>query len=208
MDFLNEKSLPVKFTINLNYTRSKTNYNYSGSIRRKNLKEKNFNGFFILVNITDNEIDYVELYSVISHELKHVYDIYHDINTKSFDNYTGYFGIENKYKDDEVFSNILHLCYLGTIHELEARNSMIYNKLRWLKTYDKKQLHNEFKKTYTYREILELKNFNHKKLIELCDKTELFNFTKDLIKTFYKQDIDDDFNIEQFYSNLENNFKN
>ena len=140
----------------------------------------------------------MELYSVISHELKHVYDLYHDINTKSFDNYTGYFGIENKYKDDELFSNILHLCYLGTIHELEARNSMIYNKLRWLKTYDKKQLHNEFKKTYTYREILELKNFNHKKLIELCDKTELFNFTKDLIKMFYKQDIDSDFNIEQF----------
>lgn len=208
MDFLNEKSLPVKFTLNINYTKSNTLYNYSGGVRRKNLKETNFNGFFLSVKITDKKVDYEELYSVIGHELKHVYDIYHDINTESFDNFTNYFGLETKYKDNEIFSQIIHLCYLGTIHELEARNSMLYNKLRWLKTYDKKQILDEFKKTYTYRELLELRAFDHKKLIELCDKTELFDFTKDLINSFYKHEIDSDFNLVKFYSNLETNFKN
>jgi hypothetical protein len=203
-NFLDNKYLPIKFKLAITWDKDDSIIDYFGYVNQNEVKNSKFKQFRVNVEIIDKELDYYELYSIINHELKHVYDMYHNINY--INDVLDTTNIEEKYKDSDVFSSVIHLCYAASIHEMDARKSMLYDKLRWLKLFDKDYLIEEFKKSYIYKESMNLIHFDYTPLFTI-DKHELFLFTKDLVSVFYKMDIDENFDLKKFYENLAVNFK-
>jgi hypothetical protein len=192
--------------MDITYIKTVDNDNiYSGGVSPTDMSNTRFDGFVIYIDIRDNVIDYTELLSVITHELKHVYDHYDDINSCTLFDMTGANKLEKKYKNNQLFSDVIYLCYLATKHEMDARNSMIYGKLKWLKTFGKSQMLDEFKKMYIYKQLIRLKNFDCAELLSV-KKDDLYLFTQDLLLAFYKQNITQDFDIENFYKHLQQKF--
>ena len=211
-NFGNEKHFPITFNLLIDIV--KNDYiNYSGHVNLKEVLAKKYKNFNVNIEIElkENKINYDELLSIINHELKHVYDYYHDYNRDTMDNMLGYDKLEDKYKSNNNLSYFLHLIYSATIHEMDAKCSMIYERLRYLKSFDKSSVLNIFKKSYIYKELVLLNDFSYKKLLSSVTKDELFIFTKDLVENFYKDDFDKyyktDDDIIRFYRNSEFFFK-
>ncbi len=206
-DFKNEITLPISFKLIINWTKN-TNYKYSGSINKDDVINNRFKGFKLNIVINDDPIDYNQLYSVINHELKHVYDLHYN-NTKSFNNIEGYNFLKREYIKNTWILDFLELSNLSLEHELDARTSMIYDKLRWLKTFDKSQLLDEFKKTYVYKSLLMIKSFNHLNILNNVKYDDLLKFTNEFIKIFIKSNefINNNSELINFYRNVENKFK-
>jgi len=209
-DFKSEKTLPISFIISINYDSNKNNS--GGYIKRDevNKVDKNglkFNSFKIYINIGGNYVDYNQLYSIINHELKHVYDLYYENYNDSFDRVDGYNYLKYKYSNCKEIIDFLEISNLSLKHEMEARNSMIYDKLRWLKTFDREQLKTEFQKTYIYKSIFYIKNYDYSQLL-LLDLNELINFTNEYIEFFIKSDIKMVNRIEliNFYKKIKDKF--
>ena len=119
--------------------------------------------------------------------------------------------INKTYENNKILKQFIHLMYSATIHEMDAKCSMIYEKLRYLKTYDKSEVLKQFHKSHIYEELELLNDFSCKKFISSLTKDELLIFTKDLIENFYEYDFDkyykDFTDVVTFYSKLELYFK-
>jgi hypothetical protein len=176
-DFSQEKSLPIKFNLTINYTISEEN-DYGGNIDYNEIKRTNFSGFNLEINIQDKDIDYTSVYSTIGHELKHVFDLYVDSPYMRADKMEYIYYLMNKYKN-ECFYNMLYLAYISLKYEMDAKNSEIYNKLRWLKTFDNSMIMDEFKKTYVYGCLKELENFDVDKVLSDIDSNKLIEFLEE-----------------------------
>ena len=142
-------TLPIRFYLIIKY--NKGGRKYSASVNEENILSNKFDGFDLNVFISDKEIDYNQVYSMINHEMKHVYDLYYDSNKNSLNSIDGYHYLKIKYSNNKYLLDFIELSNLALKHELDARLRMIYDKLRWLKTYDKTQLVSEFKNTYIYK---------------------------------------------------------
>ena len=206
-NFTNELTLPISFYIKINY--SNIGYQYSAYVNKDDLYSNNFKNFSLNVNIKDKNIDYNQLYSLITHELKHVYDMYYDENTESLNNVSSYNYLRKKYSNNKFLLDFVELSNLALKHEVDARNRMIYDKLRWLKTYDDIQINNEFKKTYVYKSIIMLYNFNHLLIINNVNLTELLDFTNDFLNKFVNTNyiVKTKEDLINFYKSQENMFK-
>jgi hypothetical protein len=153
----------------------------------------------IKVLVRDISIDINYLMSVISHEIRHVYDIYtisDDIEIKDFQKSL----IVSKFKGHNDFINLV---YLSLEHELIARHNMLYELFRWIEITDKNELYNIFKKSYTYTSLNYLKDFNHVNFINRT--TNLKDFTLNFSKS-----INDKFdgNLLEYYKKWETFFHN
>ena len=166
-----------------------------------------FKEFNITINFESIEID-DKLYSAIQHELKHVLDI--TDGTQGIKSWLKN-PIINKLKSD--FKNtpyyiFAHNVYECLEHELNARNSSIYELLRWLKTYDREQIKNEFENTYVYKSLMRLINFNAEDFIKSFQLEDLLKYTNKFIYLYKDFDMlinkEDIFN---FYKYWENEFK-
>lgn len=154
----------------------------------------------IKIIITDNTIDVNYLMSIISHEIRHIYDIYtivDDIEINEFKKSM----IISKFKNQNQFIDFV---YLSLEHELIARHNMLYELYRWINITDKNELYEIFKKSYTYNALLQLSNFDSKKFINIQDIYKLTSFTKE-----FSKEINDNFNVDlySYYMNWEKFFK-
>lgn len=159
----------------------------------------------INIRILDNEVNYNKLISSISHELKHIYDAITDDDINSFLNTKPINDLKNYFRNNKYFE-FIHLVYLSLKHETEARNHMIYGMLRWLKTYDDQQLKNEFKKTYIFKALTQLKEFDHSKFINNFDYDDLLNYTNIFLTTLKERKINNKEELVSFYKKYENFF--
>lgn len=214
-DFSNNKDMKefdpfgVIFDIIIEYKKHNTIKNYYGSINEENVKKNNFRGFDINIKISDTDIDYYQLFSVIVHELKHIYDLYHHHHLKSFDRVLHTNGLINYYNSNKWIHNFMQLNYLALKHETEARIRMLYDKLYYLRTFDKSMIEVEYKKTYVYNSAKMLIDFNHQNIIDSVDFNILVIFTNLFIKNVLKKDfkIISKYELIDFYKNAEEEFK-
>jgi len=153
----------------------------------------------IKVIVTDNKIDINYLMSIISHEIRHVYDIFtikNDVEIEDFKKSM----IISKYKNQNSF---ISLVYLSLEHELIARHNMLYELFRWINITDKNQLYDIFKTTYTYTALQQLNNFNAEQFINNQNLLQLTNFTIN-----FSKDIKDNYiDIYSYYKKWELFFK-
>ena len=207
-DFSNEIKFPISFNIIIYFKKSIIK-EYSGFVdmnELKNLKYKNIN-INVLVQDNIKALDYDEIFSIINHELKHIYDYYKDCNRNTMEEIINLDDLIVKYDTNNELKYLLHLLYSASIHEMDAKCSMIYEKLRYLKTYDKSMMINEFKKSYIYKELTSLYKFNHLDFIKNVSHEDLKEITKDIVENFIKSDFYEDFEMDVFYGNIEKKFK-
>ncbi len=184
-NFLNEKTLPIKFVLIINYIISDET-DYGGHVDYNQIQRKNYIDFDVIINAEDSLINYEELCSVIGHELKHIFDIQHHVDYMKADVMIDINTLEDKYHDNPFLMYIIDLTYCALQFETEARNQEIYHKLRWLKTFDKEMIYDEFKKTYMYKKLIELKEFDIDIILRNVDNKLMHNFTNDYNKLLNK----------------------
>jgi len=202
-DFLKEKSLPIKFNLIINYEVDEET-DYSGGVDYNEVSKNNFNNFNLYIKAKDKEIDYSSIYSTIGHELKHVFDIYLDRPYMMADKMKYIYYLMNKYKD-KYLQEMLYLAYISLRYEMEARNSEIYNKLRWLKTFDNLIIMDEFKKSYIFKCLEDLNNFNPNEILSNVNPKLLTDFLNEY-KLIY--DVDYDINkIKNFFFEIQGLFQ-
>jgi len=155
----------------------------------------------IKVIIIDINIDINYLMSIISHEIRHIYDIYTIVDDSEMNEFIKS-SIISKYKNQNDFISYV---YLALEHELIARHNMLYELYRWIQITDKNELYNIFKKSYTYTALSQLNNFDSIKFVNNENILKLKTFTEN-----FSNDIGDDFNDDLFlyYKNWEIFFKN
>jgi hypothetical protein len=155
----------------------------------------------IKVIVNDQDIDFNYLTSIISHEIRHVYDIFtiaSEVEMKSFINSLHL----SKFKNTK-FNEFINLFYLSLDHELIARNNMLYDSFRWLNITDKNELYKLFQKSYVNSALIQLNDFNSNIFINKFDRKELEQFTKE-----FSDNIEDNFiSVEDFYKKYETIFK-
>ena len=205
-NFLNEKTLPISFNLIINYNNENI-LNYGAFINMDDVITTNFKDFDLKVNIIDININYNKIYSLIIHELKHVYDIYYDNNVDSMRNVTNLNYFKRKYKNNKYLIDFIEHYYLAFEHEIDARTLMVYDKLRWLKTFDTDELVKEFEKTYVYKSIKMLQNYNSDYLINNVNHYSLIDFTNEFKKLFLGDYTKND-DVNEFYKKQQIIFKN
>jgi hypothetical protein len=154
----------------------------------------------IKVLITDIKIDIDYLMSVISHEIRHIYDIYTISNDTEIIDFKKSM-IISKFKNQNEF---ISLVYLSLEHELIARHNMLYELFRWINITDKKKLQKIFEKSYTFIALTQLQKFNAVNFINSQNENNLIKFTKE-----FSDNIGDDFkDLLSYYIKWEKFFKN
>jgi hypothetical protein len=116
-NFLKEKELPIKFSIVINYILDGDNY-CEGRVNYGQLKRLNFKDFNITIDVS-GKLEYEEVYSVISHELKHVFDVYYDSTYMEADK-SKYIQWLGKKWNNKWLHELLYLSYISLRYEMEA----------------------------------------------------------------------------------------
>jgi hypothetical protein len=151
----------------------------------------------IKVIVNDLKIDVDYLMSIISHEIRHIYDVYTVVDdTEMLDFVKSIAVFKNKNRNEFV-----NLVYLSLAHELIARNNMLYELYRYINITDKDKLYEIFKKSYVFKALEDLKNFNANLFIS--KNVDLYEFTLN-----FSKDIGDDFDgdLKKYYSKWEEFF--
>lgn len=151
----------------------------------------------IKVIVNDLKIDIDYLMSIVSHEIRHIYDVYTVVDDAEMLDFVKSIAVfKNKNRNEFV-----NLVYLSLEHELIARNNMLYELYRYINITDKNKLYKIFKKSYVFKALEDLKNFNANLFISKND--DLYDFTLN-----FSKDIGDDFNgdMKKYYSKWEEFF--
>ena len=143
-------------------------------------------------SITDLEIDLNYLMGIISHEIRHIYDILttvDDLDVKDFLKSK----VITEYKRDGLNKEFINLVYLSLEHEMIARHNMLYEMFRWQGFSNKNELYKLFEKSYTYDALIQLRGFDFNNFIkneDILDFTYKFsksigdNFDGDIVKYY------------------------
>jgi len=132
----------------------------------------------IPIIIDDINLNVDKLCSVISHEIRHIYDVYtinEESDMKSFTNSLFYTELL-KNESNKYFIDFLQLIYLSLEHELIARNTMIWEMFINCKC-SKEELYRLYHDSYMYKSFNILKSFDYNKLIneqDIIDKVNIF----------------------------------
>ena len=184
--------------IKVNYKKAEKQPYYSNiNIYDVTSNINNDNPVLILINVSDLEIDINYLMSIISHEIRHIYDIYTTEEDDDVSDFLKSISV-TKFKGRNEFINLV---YLSLEHELIARHNMLYELYRWINIIDKQKLLEIFKESYVYTALQNLKMFDHDKFTQ--NNKDIQNFTIEFSKS-----INDDFdgNIEKYYDKWETFF--
>ncbi|MCK9415963.1 hypothetical protein M0Q97_04815 [Candidatus Dojkabacteria bacterium] len=131
----------------------------------------------IPIIIYDVNLNIDKLISIISHEIRHIYDVYtinDESDMKSFIN-TLYYTELLKNETDKYFVDFLQLVYLSLEHELIARNTMIWEMFRNCKC-EKNELYKLYYESYMYKSFNLLNSFNYHNLIDVNNIEKVNNF--------------------------------
>ena len=167
----------LKLLINLNYRKGDKQPYYSNvNIYDIISGEK---PHFIDVLITDLTIDLDYLMGIISHEIRHIYDILttvDDLDVKDFLKSK----VITEYKREAINKDFINLVYLSLEHEMITRHNMLYEMFRWQGISDKVELYRLFEKSYTYEALNKLKTFDINRLVKSDD---IYDFTNRFSKS-------------------------
>lgn len=195
----------ISFNLNIIYTKGIKEPYYS-NINIYNIIENPYNEVPINVYVKDIEIDINYLLSIVSHEIRHIYDILtvdKDYEINSFINSM----YVSKYKET-IYTDFIHLFYLSLEHEMIARHNMLYDQLRWINITDKNKLYDIFKKSFVYKSLVDLGKFDYLKFIENKDLNNLLQFTNEFSKDIkYGILCNDKNDIINFYKGWSDKFK-
>jgi hypothetical protein len=150
--------------------------------------------------VVDETIDVDYLMSVISHEIRHIWDVYTVSSDYEIDDFKKSIAI-TKFKKTGKMSKFINLVYLSLEHELIARHNMIYEMFRWKNIVDKEKLVDLFEKSYINQALQQLKSFSY---LEILNEPDLYNFTIE-----FSKNIGDNFDgdLQKYYLNWEFLFK-
>jgi hypothetical protein len=150
--------------------------------------------------VVDETIDVDYLMSVISHEIRHIWDVYTVSSDYEIADFKKSIAI-TKFKKTGKMSKFINLVYLSLEHELIARHNMIYEMFRWKNIVDKGKLVDLFEKSYINQALQQLKNFSY---LEILNEPDLYNFTIE-----FSKNIGDNFDgdLQKYYLNWEFLFK-
>lgn len=157
----------------------------------------------IPIIIHDVNLNIDKLISIISHEIRHIYDVYtinDESDMKSFIN-TLYYTELLKNETDKYFVDFLQLVYLSLEHELIARNTMIWEMFRNCKC-EKTELYKLYSESYMYISFNLLKTFKYNNLINV-NIEKVNNF----INYFGGSLCENENDIIIFFKNWQNFFK-
>lgn len=193
----------LKFNIIINYTNGEYKPYYS-KVNIYEILTQPEKPILIEVIIKDKSIDINYLMSIISHELRHVYDIFTVSRDVEFQSFIKSAKI-NDYFETKI-GYFVELVYLSLEHEIIARHNMLYELYRYINITDKNELMKLFEKSFVYNALLRLNTFNSEEYIKKFNKEEL---TK-LIISFSKDINDVGFNgdIVEYFKKWELLFKN
>ena len=195
----------VKIFLDVSYEKSNYSNYYSNINIFELLNPIEYKTINIPIHIRDVSIDNDKLISIISHEIRHIYDFYLANDDSDIESFLKSLYL-NKLKNDNVFhrefNNFLNLVYLSFEHELIARNTMIYENFINCNC-SKEELFSLFEKTYIYESLIRLKEFKHEDVLKIS-KNELIQYTNLFLEFFKENKIDD---IEKYYQNWEIYFK-
>jgi len=193
----------IILNINVKFTKLENNKKYSDKdiiyYSNININDliKNEKDIELPIFISDIELNNDKLFSVISHEVRHIYDVFtinEESDMNSFIN-SLYYNVLKIDETDENFKEFLDFVYLSLEHELIARNTMIYENFINCKC-DKDVLLKLFENTYMYKSLLMLKNFNCNNILKsknIIDKTNKF------ISYFGGDDCENEEDVKLFY---------
>ena len=160
---------------------------------------------YLPIKIEDSVLNEHKLYSVISHEIQHLYDvltIIDESDMKSFVNDLYLNKLRNVAKNIEFF-NFLELVYLSLEHELIARNTMIYYEFLNCNV-SKEKLIDMFYDSFMYKSLIKLKNFNYQNII---NTPNIIGDTNDFINYFGGKNCKNEEDLIKFYSNWKKYFE-
>ena len=171
---------------------------YYSNINIHDILTKPDESVVIPINVTDLSIDVNYLMSIISHEIRHIYDIYTVSNDSEMKDFVKSI-TTTKYKNK--YSKFINLVYLSLEHELIARHNMLYEMYRHINITDKEKLYKLFKESYVYKALMELQKFNY---LEFINRDDILNFTYEFSKS-----IGDEFNgnLNEYYEKWDIFFK-
>jgi len=135
------------------------------------------------------DIDY--LMGIITHEIRHVYDIFTVADDSEIDDFKKSLFLKSLTEKNKEF---IELVYLSLEHELIAYNNMLYESYRYLNVSDKKILLNLIKESHTFKSLQKLKSYNSEEFIKNNNSDKLRKFT-DEFSTIFKDDFNDDLNL-------------
>lgn len=152
------------------------------------------------VTVIDEKIDIDYLISIISHEIRHIWDIYTISSDYEIEDFKKSMTI-TKFKKNGKMAKFINLVYLSLEHELIARHNMIYEMFRWKNITDKAKLIELFEKSYINKALQQLKIFSY---LDVLDEPDIIDFTIE-----FSKNIGDNFDgdIKKYYQNWESFFK-
>lgn len=191
-----------KFEIDIKIDNKEDNNIYYSEIDILNILNNIFNDENYIVKIPvyveSTNPDKNKILSIITHELRHIYDILNISENESKD-FIKKRNL-NIFKNTKYWSFIFQI-YLTLEHELIARNNMIYPSLRWSGIKDKNELLKKYKESFTYTSLIDINNFDALKFINKFELDELLLHTNKFINNVDKS------NVCYNYSDLINFYK-
>ncbi len=192
------------FTLDIKY-KKKDKEPYESRINLYDiLFNNNVENITIPIIVNDESIDFNYLISVISHEIRHIYDIFTINNEYEGEEFVKELTL-NKYKKTNYY-NFTYLIYISLEHELIARNNMLYTYLRW-RNINKTDLIKLYEDSYINKSLNLLNNFNTVDFVNNF-KGNLLKITNDFITDFAKnENICNNDNLVEYYKKWEKFFK-
>lgn len=160
----------------------------------------------IPIDISDVNINMNKLISVISHEIRHIYDVYTINDESDMESFirTLYYNKLSKSENNNDFKYFLYLVYLSLEHELIARNTMIYEMFIECNC-SKEELIKLFEDSYIYESFIKLNDFNYTNLKNIPNIIEKVN---DFINYFGGNICQNNDDVILFFTNWKEYFKN
>ena len=191
--------------INSTLPYSKKDITYYSNININDLLEEKHD-INIPIEIKDVTLNIDKLISVISHEIRHIYDV-HVVNEDSdMESFTKslYYSFLKKSETNKDSKDFLFLVYLSLEHELIARNTMIYENFINCKC-SREELDKLFKDSSIYESFEKLSNFDYTELLKIDDIIEKTNI---FINYFGGEKLcKNDEDVLNFYKKWKNYFK-
>lgn len=121
-----------------------------------------------------------KLISIISHEIRHIYDVYNtnnedfEVDMMSFVK-SCYYNILKTHEDNNEYKKFLYLVYLSLEHELIARNTMIWEMFINCHC-SKEKLYKLFEESNIYESFNLLDNFNYNAILKIDNLIDKVNY--------------------------------
>lgn len=201
------KDFHISFTIDLEIKTLDKIPSYNSNISVKEIIEKQFNNFTIEIVVNDNSIDKNKIYSLLSHEISHVYQLLNDPDNKYFESFNKMIQIED-FKNTvlEYKKDFLDYIYFNFIHELDARVNQTYETYRYSKN-SIEIMFKDFEQSYLYKILIFIANFNSEKLINGWEDRNLLEMTNQF-NILYGINIINKNELKEYYDKWQKVFKN